>query len=95
MTKLATISAVLILAGSLGLVRGTLEDSDLQADREAIVQLARDYIDGFCEASTERMERALHSDLANADIVTDRAPRAIPAGFTSNAAESSQHYSRA
>jgi hypothetical protein len=73
MTKLAVFSAVLALVGTAFLSEGATEDNALQADREAIIQVAHDYIDGFYEGSTERMERALHPDLAKRDIVTDRA----------------------
>ena len=34
------------------------------ADKEAIRQTALDYIEGWYEGNAERMERALHSDLA-------------------------------
>ena len=41
------------------------------ADREAITQTALDYVEGWYEANPERMERALHPDLAKRVVFTD------------------------
>src|SRR5437764_15299497 len=40
------------------------------ADREAIKQTALDYIEGWYEGNPERMERALHPDLAKRIVMT-------------------------
>src|SRR5262244_2833796 len=42
------------------------------ADREAIKQTALDYIEGYYEGNAERMERALHPDLAKRIVYTDQ-----------------------
>jgi hypothetical protein len=72
MTKYAIVPALFILTGSALLLHAATDSRSLQADREAITQAALDYIDGFYEGSAERMERALHPDLAKRNIVTDR-----------------------
>lgn len=41
------------------------------ADREAIKQTALDYVEGWYEGNAERMERALHPDLAKRIVMTD------------------------
>ena len=41
------------------------------SDRDAIKQTALDYIEGFYEGNAERMERALHPDLAKRIVRTD------------------------
>lgn len=41
------------------------------ADAEAIKQAALDYAEGWYEGNTERMERALHPDLAKRIVSTD------------------------
>ena len=41
------------------------------ADREAIKQTALDYVEGWYEGNAERMERALHPDLAKRVVMTD------------------------
>ena len=41
------------------------------ADREAIKQTALDYIEGWYEGNAERMERALHPELAKRIVRTD------------------------
>jgi hypothetical protein len=41
------------------------------ADREAIRQAALDYIEGWYEGNAERMERALHPDLAKRIVRTN------------------------
>ena len=42
-----------------------------EADLAAIKQTALDYIEGWYEGSAERMERALHPELAKRIVVTD------------------------
>lgn len=41
------------------------------ADRQAITQTALDYVEGWYEANPERMERALHPDLAKRVVFTN------------------------
>jgi hypothetical protein len=71
MTRFAAFLALLLLTRTAILLQGELVAGDYQSDREAIIQVAHDYIDGFYEGSTERMQRALHPDLAKRNIVTD------------------------
>src|SRR5687768_18572253 len=47
------------------------------ADSAAIRTTALDYIDGWWEGSAERMERAVHPDLAKRIINTDARGRAV------------------
>jgi hypothetical protein len=54
-------------------VQGQTKVSD--ADREAITQTALDYVEGWYEANAERMERALHPDLAKRVVFTDERGR--------------------
>ena len=42
-----------------------------EADLAAIKQTALDYIEGYYEGNGERMERALHSELAKRIVITD------------------------
>src|SRR5262245_60827160 len=42
-----------------------------EADLAAIKQTALDYIEGWYEGSAERMERALHPELAKRIVITD------------------------
>jgi len=55
---LITASSVFSQSGGMG------------ADREAIKQTALDYIEGWYEGNAERMERALHPDLAKRIVMT-------------------------
>lgn len=56
----------------LFLAAGTAQ-AQSAADREAIKQTALDYIEGYYEGNPERMERALHPDLAKRIVRTDPA----------------------
>ena len=47
------------------------------ADSAAIRQTALDYIEGWYEGSAERMERAVHPDLAKRIINTDQRGRSV------------------
>jgi len=63
---------LLVMAGflfSVPVVKGQTQVSD--ADRQAITQTALDYVEGWYEANPERMERALHPDLAKRVVFTD------------------------
>src|SRR5438067_1851506 len=53
------------------LVAGTAARADEAADREAIRAAALDYIEGWYEANPQRMEKALHPELAKRMIFTD------------------------
>lgn len=54
----------------LFLAAGTAQ-AQSAADREAIKQTALDYIEGYYDGNAERMERALHPDLAKRIVRTD------------------------
>jgi hypothetical protein len=56
---------LLITTGSVFSQSGAMD-----ADREAIKQTALDYIEGWYEGNAERMERALHPDLAKRIVMT-------------------------
>ena len=58
MRRLVLLLAVLILSSP------SLALADADADREAIKQAALDYAEGWYEGNAERMERALHPELA-------------------------------
>ena len=60
----------LLFALALLLAAGTAQ-AQSAADREAIKQTALDYIEGYYEGNAERMERALHPDLAKRIVRTD------------------------
>src|SRR5687767_13478806 len=60
---------VLLLAGAL--------DAQTSADSAAIRQAALDYIEGWYEGNAERMERALHPDLAKRIINTNQQGRSV------------------
>jgi len=53
------------------LIAGTAR-AQTAADREAIKQTALDYIEGYYEGNAERMERALHPDLAKRIVRIDQ-----------------------
>ena len=56
--------AILVLALAFGLVGAERAAAQTAADSSAIVATAMDYIDGFYTSDAERMERALHPELA-------------------------------
>jgi hypothetical protein len=58
---------------SVSEVQGQTKVTD--ADREAITQTALDYVEGWYEGNVERMERALHPDLAKRVVFTDEKGR--------------------
>jgi len=58
---------------SVPCVHGQTQVSD--ADRQAITQTALDYVEGWYEGNPERMERALHPDLAKRVVFTDEKGR--------------------
>ena len=60
---------VLLLAGAL--------DAQTSADSAAIRQAALDYIEGWYEGNAERMERAVHPDLAKRIVNVDQRGRPV------------------
>jgi hypothetical protein len=69
MLKHAVLIFAIIAAGVCG-ARAQAAVTD--ADREAIKQTALDYIEGWYEGNAERMERALHPDLAKRIVRTNQ-----------------------
>jgi len=63
--------ALLLIYFSVLSVYG-LGESDASADKEAIKKAALDYIEGWYEGNAERMERALHPDLAKRGVFVDQ-----------------------
>jgi len=58
------LGAILALLAVLGIVNAASAPAQTAADSSAIVATALDYIDGFYTSDAERMERALHPELA-------------------------------
>jgi hypothetical protein len=52
-------------------------DAQTSADSASIRQAALDYIEGWYEANAERMERALHPDLAKRIVNVDQRGRSV------------------
>jgi hypothetical protein len=63
-------STILLMAIILASFAGTQAQTS-DADREAIKATALDYIEGWYEGNPERMERALHPDLAKRIVRTN------------------------
>src|SRR4051812_25755847 len=61
--------AVIALLSSIPMAKA---QSASAADAEAIKQTALDYIEGWYEGNTERMERALHPELAKRIVRTSK-----------------------
>jgi len=55
---------IVALLAAVGIVNATSASAQTAADSSAIVATALDYIDGFYTSDAERMERALHPELA-------------------------------
>jgi hypothetical protein len=63
---------LILLAGSIFSVPAVHGQTTLSdADRQAITQTALDSVEGWYEGNAERMERALHPDLAKRVVNTD------------------------
>ncbi len=58
------LGAILALITAVGIINATSASAQTAADSSAIVATALDYIDGFYTSDAERMERALHPELA-------------------------------
>jgi hypothetical protein len=63
--------ASILLAVFLSFVPVHSQTTTTDADRAAIKQTALDYIEGWYEGNPERMERALHPDLAKRIVRTN------------------------
>lgn len=72
MRKTAIFSLFLFLFSVAGV---TAQTAVSDADKEAIKATALDYIEGWYEGNAERMERALHPDLAKRIVRTDQQGR--------------------
>ena len=68
--KLITLASVLLL-----LAISTQVNAQSGADANAIKQTALDYIEGWYEGNAERMERALHPELAKRIVRTNQEGR--------------------
>jgi hypothetical protein len=67
-------NAILLLVVSVAFCGSELQaqTSASDADKTAITQTALDYIEGWYEGNPERMERALHPELANRIVRTNQ-----------------------
>ena len=70
------VSLVLVFV-SLLLALATDARAQSQSDAAAIKQTALDYIEGWYEGDAERMERALHPELAKRIVRTDKEGRSM------------------
>jgi hypothetical protein len=68
---------VLIVMGIFVFAVGGVHAQGSDADREAIKATALDYIEGWYEGNAERMERALHPDLAKRIVMTNPQGRSM------------------
>lgn len=68
-----TLFLILIIGFCVSGIHGQTRVSD--ADRQAITQTALDYVEGWYEGNAERMERALHPDLAKRIVFRDEKGR--------------------
>jgi hypothetical protein len=73
---LVLVSLVLVFV-SLLVALATDARAQSQSDAAAIKQTALDYIEGWYEGNTERMERALHPELAKRIVRTDKEGRSM------------------
>ena len=67
MKKTLWLLAILILTA----IAAQAQTAPADADKDAIKQTALDYIEGWYEGNAERMERALHPELAKRIVRTD------------------------
>ena len=68
---------LLVAYGVAALVGATRLPAQSVADSGAIKATALDYIEGWYEGNSERMERAVHPDLAKRIINTDQRGRSV------------------
>ena len=62
---------LILIAGLIGLLFTSASGQDTSSDESAIRKTALDYIEGWYEGNAERMERALHPELAKRIVRTD------------------------
>ena len=62
---------LLVACGAATLLAASSLPAQSAADTGAIKATARDYIEGWYEGNAERMERAVHPDLAKRIVNTD------------------------
>lgn len=74
MSAVALLATAVLLAAAPSTPAAPTAPSD--ADRAAITQTALDYVESWYEGNGERMERALHPDLAKRIVQTGRDGRA-------------------
>jgi hypothetical protein len=70
--KGAFVVLLVLVAGGSTFNRLQTHDGLSQQDRQKIVNVALDYIDGFYDGNAERMARALHPDLVKRIISVDQ-----------------------
>ena len=68
MKKLILVLAIIFIACAWN---ASAQTAPSDADKAAITATALDYIEGWYEGNPERMERALHPDLAKRIVMTD------------------------
>lgn len=68
---------VLVACGVAALLAATRLPAQSVADSSAIKATALDYIEGWYEGNSERMERAVHPDLAKRIVNTDQRGRSV------------------
>jgi len=73
MRKISLFMAMVLVAGSTAIAETTPADED---ESDAIKKTAFDYIEGWYAGDAARMERALHSELANEWCRRTRRPAA-------------------
>lgn len=74
--KFLGIIIFVLLTGGVSLTSGQTVTAST-ADQAAIKQTALDYIEGWYEGDAERMERALHPDLAKRIVMTNAEGRSM------------------
>ena len=68
---------LLVACGVAALFTATRLPAQAVADSGAIKATALDYIEGWYEGNSERMERAVHPDLAKRIVNTDQRGRSV------------------
>jgi len=72
-----TILFVTLLFAAFAIGANSQTSTLSETDRDAIKATALDYIEGWYEGNPERMERALHPDLAKRIVMTNEQGRSI------------------
>ena len=68
------LGALLALIAAVGIISAQAAPAQTAADSSAVVATALDYIDGFYTSDAERMERALHPELAKRIVGDPQGP---------------------